>query len=548
MDARDSSKRNRWILIITAVIVVALVATVASVFLIDVNKFRPILESRASQTVGRTVKLGTLSLSIFKGKLIASDIEVSDDPAFSKSAFLTAKSVEIGVELAPLIFSKRLNVTEVVLDQPQVTLLQSSDGTFNFSSLGKDAQKNGGIPGSIASAALVKKFRLTDGKVMLGRTDTSGPNRIYDDFSVEADDFSFTSSFPFELTTNLPGGGSATLSGNAGPINVADMLSTPFEAAVKANGVNIAAFGIIDPASGIAGAASVDDTVKSDGNVATLKGTLTLAGAKLSPVGTPAPGSVSIKHSADVDLRQQSVKVTQADIGVGKAQLHMTGTAQNRGDTTTVNLQLSGTDVPVDEIKVLLPSLGLKLPTGSHLQGGSLSMKVAVTGTPASPTIAGSLQLANSTLVGFNLSAHLTSGAGFGGAAASAPDMVLSSLELNLKATRAGAQVESISMKSPAVGDATGAGSVGKNDELDFNLLAHPTGGVAGALTKMASVGSGNGATVPVKIGGTLENPIIQPDTRAGARSIAGQTAKGVASVPGRAIGGLFKKNKDKKN
>jgi len=226
----------------------------------------------------------------------------------------------------------------------------------------------------------------------------------------------------------------------------------------------------------------------------------------------------------------------------------MTGTVQSHGDSTAVNLQLSGSDVPVDEIKGLIPSLGLKLPTGSHLQGGNLSMKVAVTGTPASPVIAGSLQLANTTLAGFNLSAHLTSGAGFGGAGASAPDLVLSSLELNLKATRAGAQVENISMKSPAVGDASGAGSVSPNDALDFNLLAHPTGGVAGALTKMASVGSGNGATVPVKIAGTLENPIIQPDAGAGARSIAGQTAKGVASVPGRAIGGLFGKKKDKKN
>lgn len=548
MDARDSSKRNRWILIISAVIAVVLVATIASALLIDVNKFRPILESRASQTVGRTVKLGTLSLSIFKGKLVASDIEVSDDSAFSKSAFLTAKSVEIGVELVPLIFSKRLNVTEVVLDQPQVTLLEASDGTFNFSSLGKDSQKNGAPPGSITPTVLVKKFRLTDGKMMVGRTDTSGPNRVYDDFSVEADDFSFTSSFPFQLTTNLPGGGSASLLGNAGPINVADMLGTPFEAVVKASGVNIAAFGFIDPASGIAGVASVDDTVKSDGSVAALKGTLSLAGAKLSPAGTPSEGLVSIKHSLDVDLRQQSAKVTQADIGVGKAQLHATGTVQSHGNATTVNLQLSGSDVPVDEIKVLLPSLGLKLPTGSHLQGGSVTMKVAVTGTPASPVIAGSLQLANTTVVGFNLSSHLTSGAGFGGPGASAPDMVLSSLELNLRATRAGAQVENISMKSPAVGDATGAGSVGKNDELDFNLLAHPTGGVAGALTKMASVGSGNGATVPVKIGGTLENPIIQPDAGAGARSIAGQTAKGVASVPGRAIGGLFGKKKDKKN
>ena len=147
--------------------------------------------------MGRTVKLGTLSLSIFKGKLIASDIEVSDDPAFSKSAFLTAKSVEISVEMIPLIFSKRLNVTEVVLDQPQVTLLESSDGAFNFSSLGKDAQKNGGIPGSIASAALVDKFRLTDGKVMVGRTDTSSPNRVYDDFASRRTTFRLLPRFRF---------------------------------------------------------------------------------------------------------------------------------------------------------------------------------------------------------------------------------------------------------------------------------------------------------------------------------------------------------------
>jgi AsmA protein len=545
MESPNSSKRTRWILIATAVVVALLLAMIALPFLIDVNKFRPMLESRASQVVGRPVKLGNMSLSILSGKLVTSDVEVADDPAFSKSAFLTAKSVEIGVEIVPLILSKHLNVTEVLINQPQITVLQSPDGTFNFSSIAGGVQNSGAPPASTMPAVLVKKFQLTDGKVTFARTDSSGASRVYDGFNLEADGFSFSSSFPFKLTINLPGGSNAAVSGNAGPIRLADILSTPFNASVKASAVNIAASGVVDPANGIAGMASVDETVMSDGNTTAATGTLNIAGAKLSPQGTPSPVPIAVKHNIEVDLRQQSVKVTQADIGIGKAQFHATGTVQSKGDAISVNLQLSGSDVPVDEIKAMLPSLGMKVPTG--LQGGSVSAKLAISGTVASPVIAGTLQVSNTTVAGFNLAAHLTSMAGIGGAAASASDMVLSSMALKVRATRAGVEVENITMNAPAVGDATGAGTISPAGALDLKMIAHPTGGFAGALTKMASVGNGN-ATVPVTIEGTLENPVIRPDAGAGARSIAGQTAKGVASVPGRAIGGLFGKKKDKKN
>jgi AsmA protein len=547
MESPNSSKRTRWILIASAVVVALLLAMIALPFLIDVNKFRPMLESRASQVVGRPVKLGNMSLSILSGKLVTSDVEVADDPAFSKSAFLTAKSVEIGVEIVPLILSKHLNVTEVLINQPQITVLQSPDGTFNFSSIAGGVQNSGAPPASTMPAVLVKKFQLTDGKVTFARTDSSGASRVYDGFNLEADGFSFSSSFPFKLTINLPGGSNAAVSGNAGPIRLADILSTPFNASVKASAGNIAASGFVDPASGIAGVATVDETVMSDGNTAAVTGTINVTGAKLSPQGTPSPSPVAVKHNLEVDLRQQSAKVTQADIGIGKAQFHTAGTVQTKGDAITVNLQLSGSDVPVDEIKAMLPSLGMKVPTGSRLQGGSVSAKLAITGTVAAPVIAGTLQVSNTTVAGFNLAAHITSMAGFGGAATSAPDMVLTSMALKVRATREGVQVENITVNSPAIGDATGAGTISPAGALDLKLLAHPTGGFAGAMTKMASVGSGTGA-VPVSVEGTLENPIIRPDAGAGARSLAGQTAKGVASVPGRAIGGLFGKKKDKKN
>ena len=81
--------------------------------------------------------MGNLSLSLFTGSVAADDISIADDPAFSKSPFVQAKSLKVGVEMIPLIFSKTLNVTELTLNQPEISLVKSENGEkWNFSSLG----------------------------------------------------------------------------------------------------------------------------------------------------------------------------------------------------------------------------------------------------------------------------------------------------------------------------------------------------------------------------------------------------------------------------
>jgi AsmA protein len=101
---------------------------VALPFLINVNRFRPKVESEASTALGRQVKVGNLSLSILSGSVGADNIAIADDPAFSKSPFVTAKSLKVGVELMPLLFSK-FNVTYITLEQPQITLLKAANGS-----------------------------------------------------------------------------------------------------------------------------------------------------------------------------------------------------------------------------------------------------------------------------------------------------------------------------------------------------------------------------------------------------------------------------------
>ena len=129
----------RVVLIIVGVLIVLVIVVP---FLIPVNQFRPTIEEKASAALGRKVQLGNLSLSLFRGSLSAENLSIGDDPKFSSAPFLTAKSLRVGVEMMPLIFSKTINVTGVTIDSPQVTLLRNAAGQWNYSSLGASAEKS----------------------------------------------------------------------------------------------------------------------------------------------------------------------------------------------------------------------------------------------------------------------------------------------------------------------------------------------------------------------------------------------------------------------
>ena len=110
-------------------------------FLIPVNQFREGIEEKASATLGRKVTLGNLRLSLFSGSLAAEDLSIGDDPKFSRSPFLTAKSVSVRVQLMPLIFSKTLNITGITIRNPQVVLIRDAADKWNYSSLGSSSAK-----------------------------------------------------------------------------------------------------------------------------------------------------------------------------------------------------------------------------------------------------------------------------------------------------------------------------------------------------------------------------------------------------------------------
>ena len=140
----------------------------------------------------------------------------------------------------------------------------------------------------------------------VGKANSTAKPQVYDELNAKVSDFSFTSQFPFELTVNLPGGGDANLTGKAGPINPQDAAKTPFDASMKVKNLDLAASGFVDPASGIGGSVDLDGTVNSTGSQAKLAGAITCEKLKLSPKGSPAPKTVTVKYAIDEDLDRQA--------------------------------------------------------------------------------------------------------------------------------------------------------------------------------------------------------------------------------------------------
>lgn len=551
--------KRRGLRIAGGVVLVLLLLMIVLPLFINVNSFRPKIESEATSALGRQVRLGNLSLSIISGSIGLEDISIADDPAFSKTPFITAKSLRVGIELIPLIFSKQVNVTSIALNEPQITLLKASNGTWNFSSL--SAASGNRVPRSQSSTLAgaenfsIGKLEIDNGTLSVGNANSTTKSQMYEKVNVEVNDLSSTSKFPFKLSAELPGGGNANVSGKAGPISPQDAAKTPLEASLTVQQLNLGTSAFTAGISGIGGLASFEGTVKSDGSQIKSAGQVTCDKLKLSPNGSPAPKSVTINYAADVGLDTQAGAISQSDIAIGKAIAHLTGGFRIQGQTQILNLRLHAPGMQVDELEAMLPALGIQLPSGSRLHGGTLSAELGITGPVDKLFITGPVRLTDTQLEGFDLGTKLGALSAFAGKAASSRDISIQNASLNARVAPEGTRADDINLTVPAIGVITGSGTVSPQGALDFKMVANLQSGVAGGLTKVAALGTKSGG-IPFSIKGTTSNPTFVPDLGGVAEGVAqgaldnaistktGAT-KGATQAAG-ALGGLLGKKNPK--
>jgi len=518
------------------VVAVLIVIVIIIPFLIDANAFRPKLESELTTALGREVKVGNLSLSLLSGSVKADNISIADDAAFSKSPFVQAQSLKVGVELIPLIFSKSLNVTELTLNQPEISLVHSQDGEkWNFSSLGNNSAPAAKTTTPAAPSAAgnpnlsVDKLKVSNGRLSVSRAGSSQQPRVYDKVDIEVSKFSFSNSFPFKMTASLPAGGSLKLDGTAGPIDANNAARTPLQAKVTINQMNLAASGFIDPAAGISGIADFDGTVTSDGHEAKTSGTLKADKLQVVKKGSPAGRQVQLHYSVAHDLAKETGTLTQGEVAMGKAVAHLQGTYDAHGTTTSVNMKLNGEGLPVDDLEAMLPAVGVILPSGSQLKGGTMNVNFTITGPVDKLVTAGTVKLENSALAGFNLGAKLSAISALSGKGGSQQqkDTVIQNLSADVKQSPEGTRVDNLSLIVPTLGNASGAGTVSPANALDFKMKAD---------------------NIPFLIQGTTSDPKFLPDVKGLAGSLMQNALGGNKAGQKNPLGGVTGMFKKKQN
>lgn len=539
--------------IVAIIIGLLIVIAVVLSFAIDANTFKPKLEAELTDALGRPVTVGNLSLSLFSGGVSADNIAIADDPQFSKTPFVQAKSLTVGVEMIPLIFSKTVNITELTLNDPQISLVKSENGqTWNFSSVGtktssgpsgaqpaattsateqKPASSNA-APSSTAPASQpnlsVAKLNVNNGRVTIAKANSTEPVRVYDKVNVTVKNFSFTNSFPFEVTADLPAGGTLKLTGDAGPINASNAALTPLNAKLNVKKMNLATSGFIDPAAGIGGIADLDGTLTSDGHDAKVNGSLNVSGLKVVQKGAPAGEPVTVKFAVTDNLVKETGEITQGDIAMGKALAHLTGTFDTHGKVTTVDLKLNGDSMPVESLEAMLPAVGVVLPPKATLKSGTLTLATVSKGPVDGLVTTGSLKMQNATLGNFNLGSKLSAISALAGKN-TGNDTTIQNLSSDFENSPKGTEATNMNLNVPAIGVLTGAGTVSPSNELAFKMKAD-----------VAGMG------VPFGITGTTSDPKFTPDVKGLATGLLQNALQGKGNAnqqnPINNVMGLFKK------
>ena len=545
--------KKLWVKLVVAAAVAVVAVLVVVPFFVNADTFRPAIERELSTALGRKVALGHIGLSLLTGSLVANDISIADDPAFSSAPFLHAKTLRIGVELGAFLFHHSVHITRFIVESPSIRLIHAANGRWNFSSLGGTPSQPTAPPtepsGGVLPALTVSELKIENGSAELSSLPAAGNPFRCSDVNLTVRDLSISRSFPFALSLKVAGGGSLHLKGSAGPLALDDTSLTPFTATLSIQHFDPVAAGAIQPDDGISMLADFDAHLQSQSGKLATAGKATASQLKLARNGTPAPNPVEIGFNLADDLATRTGQVNDIAIATGGVAAHMAGSFRHDGAEPVLNLRLDAPHLPVDQVEQLLPAAGVVLPSGSQLRGGTIDAHLAVTGPVNALTIAGPIELDNSQLAGFDLGGQIQ---GIHPIDGTSGGTEIQKLYAEVNNSPQGTSFANIDAEVPRIGSATGDGTVSPSSDLNFQLKAKiaalsalggdlskgtgSLGSLFGRSSGSSSSGSASGASgggIPLTITGTASHPSIHVQ---------------VGAMLKQAVGGLFGNSGSKKS
>lgn len=135
---------RKLLIIAAAIIAVMIVVTVLALANLNslINRNKDYLLARAQESMGRTMTVGEIGLTLWGGIGVRlKQFALSDDPVFSSEPFVRAADLQVNMKLLPLLLKRELEIRNMVLHRPVINVLRDKSGQFNFATIGGEKEK-----------------------------------------------------------------------------------------------------------------------------------------------------------------------------------------------------------------------------------------------------------------------------------------------------------------------------------------------------------------------------------------------------------------------
>lgn len=505
-------------------------------FIVDLNKYQDQYRPLIEDALNRKVTLEDIRLTIWPrlGARVAG-FTVVEDPAFGAGPFASLSSVDVGVKLMPLL-SGKVEVEEITLREPLITVIKNKNGVLNASTLGRkgaaapETPSRAPVPSpdgplKILALLAVDRVSIAGGKVTYRDVSQAKPVEytLQDvEFLLQSVHLEQTPSLHLATLVqplNLP----VSLDGTFGPLKETAELDT------------------INLQLGL-GKTALSITGKTAGPVAALTITAPVINTANLPMTLPLKQPVEVKSlklaieakGPKLELRDFSFDLFEGHVAAQGGLVSGGGAPPFNGKLAIQSLQLGPAIAAVAEAPISL----------SGTAGVDFSMKgqgFAMPDLTRALEGAGHVAVKDGKIDGVNLLQEAVSilkvvGISVGDAKATA----FSTIETDLAIKQGVVSVQNMLMDSHDF-QATGGGTIGFDHALNMTVnlrLSEALSQQVAASSPVARLAVKEGRlTLPLLIGGTLEAPSYGLDMK----GLTGKVQQQIKQKAEEAIGGLLK-------
>ena len=381
---------RKLVIAVVAVVVLFVLAMLLLPHIIDVNQYRGEIQAQLQNRLHRPVQFGAMSLAVFPVRVRVQDVNIGEDPRFQSALpFAQVGEMDISVKLLPLL-AKSIEIHSLTLKHPRIELIKDAAGVWNFSSLGQAAAtpappsqaappapakapaQQAAAPANSGGSFSLDELKLTDGQVAVTDLQKRQPRAVYDHIDLTVDDFAPDKRFSIDLTAHVPGRGAETLSlaGKAGPLNQAQVLSTPFDGKLKLNEVSLAGAHKFLNTAALEGTDAMisgsTDLVNSAGRMSA-KGSLKINDAVVHnvQVGYPITADFDVADDLNTDVMQ----IKQGDVKLGSTPLSVSGSLNTHSTPSVADLNVSAKDASIEDAARLAAAFGVAFSPNAKITG-----------------------------------------------------------------------------------------------------------------------------------------------------------------------------------